>query len=186
MLSKPWLPPIPYVFTPTDDPESYRDMKPGYTGLPMGDHPGAFGYRRKNHVHEGVDLYCPEGTPVVAVEDGMVAAIIDFTGEHAEPPSPWWHNTKAVLVEGDSGVVVYGEIELAFAYWPGDLIKAGDLIGNVIPVLKKDKGRPMTMLHLELHKHGTKDAYEWTLDGQRPPSLLDPTRYLLGGIEGDD
>lgn len=129
MFSKPWLPVIPFDLRLTDDGESFRDMPDGVTGLPLGQHPGAFGVRRANHIHEGVDLYCPEGTPVSAVEDGLVVAVIDFTGENAEPPSPWWHNTKAVLVEGETGVVVYGEILLGYDYWPGDLIKAGDLIG---------------------------------------------------------
>lgn len=163
---------------PSRGSEDFKTFEPGNTGVPVGpDHPGAFGYQRANHTHEGVDLYCPEGTPVAAVEDGIVVAIIPFTGPSAVPPSPWWHDTWALLVEGDTGVVVYGEITLAHGYWPGDHINAGETIGHVKQVLVKDKGRPMSMLHLELHKPGTKDAYEW-LD-ERPESLLDPTEHLL-------
>jgi murein DD-endopeptidase MepM/ murein hydrolase activator NlpD len=154
-------------------------MGEGETGLPFGNHPGAFGFVRKNHIHEGVDLYCKEGTEVSAVEDGVIVAVIDFTGGNAVPPSPWWHDTKAILVEGESGVVVYGEINPAFVFWPGDQIFAGELIGHVTPVLKKDKGRPMTMLHIELHRPGTRDAFEWPVEGPRPASLLDPTPRLM-------
>lgn len=150
-------------------------MPEGYTGVPLAPHPGAFGVERKNHTHEGVDLYCPEGTLVDAVEEGTVVAVIPFTGALATPPSPWWHDTWAVLVEGPSGVVVYGEIRPAVKV--GDPIKAGWTIGWVKQVLKEDKGRPMSMLHLELHRSGTRDAYAW--EDERPESLLDPTPFLL-------
>ena len=163
---------------PSADSEEFKTFEPGQTGVPVGEeHPGAFGFKRANHTHEGVDLYCPEGTPVAAVEDGMVVALIPFTGAHTTPPSPWWHDTWALLVEGDTGVVVYGEITAAHMFWPGDHVTAGEVIGHVKQVLVKDKGRPMSMLHLELHVPGTKDAYEW-LD-ERPASLLDPTDHLL-------
>lgn len=156
-------------------------MGDGETGLPFPPHPGAFGVERKHHVHEGVDLYCPEGTPVYAVEEGMVVAVLDFTGEAAG--SSWWADTKAVLVEGDTGVVVYGEIETDL--WVGDLVHAGDLVGKVVQVLTKDKGRPMSMLHLELHLTGTRDVYEWKVGAERPASLLDPTELLFEAITTD-
>jgi murein DD-endopeptidase MepM/ murein hydrolase activator NlpD len=164
---------------PTEDSESFLTMEQGTTGIPLNPHPGSFGFERKNHVHEGVDIYCPEHTSVHAVEDGVVVAVVDFTGEKATPPSPWWNDTMAVLVEGETGVVVYGEIKPARDYKTGDTLNAGDEIGRVIPVLKKDKGRPMTMLHLELHRHGTRDAFEWPVGGPCPDSLLDPTPHLL-------
>jgi hypothetical protein len=145
------------------------------TGIPVGDeHPGAFGYRRKMHTHEGVDLYCPEGTEVYPVEDGIVVGVLPFTGPHAG--SSWWRDTYAVLVEGASGVVVYGEIIPDVQ--EGDLVNPAILLGKVTQVLTKDKGRPMTMLHLELHEAGTRDVYEWEAGGERPESLRDPTPFL--------
>lgn len=173
-----WINPIGMRIVPDEDPDGFKTHEAGTTGLPVGErHPGAFGHVRRNHVHEGVDLYCPDGTPVVTVEPGIVVAVIAFTGPGAEPPSPWWHDTQAVLVEGASGVVVYGEVIAERKI--GDRVAAGDHLGRVTPVLRKDKGRPMTMLHLELHRHGERDAYEWTEEGGRPPSLLDPTPHLL-------
>lgn len=178
-----WSKPIPLSIVADPDPDGFSRHPEGTTGLPVGpDHPGAFGHVRRNHVHEGVDLYCPEGTPVHAVEDGVVVAVIDFTGTAAEPPSPWWRDTQAVLVEGETGVVVYGEIAPGADIRVGVRFDAGDAIGRVVQVLAKDKGRPMTMLHLELHRHGTRDAYEWTEGGGAPESLRDPTPHLMEAI----
>lgn len=175
-----WHRPIPFALVADADPEGFFSHPDGTTGIPVGDaHPGAFGFVRANHVHEGVDLYCPEGTPVHAVEDGTVVAIIPFTGPSAEPPSPWWHDTLAVLVEGSSGVVVYGEVDIGTGIVIGSRLKAGEPFAHVVRVLRKDKGRPTAMLHLELHVPGTRDAFEWTQDAGRPASLLDPTDRLL-------
>ena len=143
----------------------------------MPDEPGTFGFVRKHHIHEGVDLYCPEGTLVVPVECGLVVGVIPFTGEQADPPSPWWNATQAVLVEGSSGVVVYGEIIAHVTV--GQQVNTRTTLGHVRTVLKKDKGRPMSMLHLELHTPGTRNAFDWPVDGVRPPSLLDPTPHLI-------
>jgi len=181
-----WTLPIDMTVVPDPDSEGFRNHPDGTTGLPVGDaHPGAFGFVRRNHIHEGVDLYCPEGTPVRAVEDGVVVAVIPFTGPSAEPSSPWWHDTSAILIEGASGVVVYGEVEVGSGIVEGVRVGAGETIASVVPVLKKDKGRPMTMLHLELHTPGVRDAFEWTQEGGRPESLLDPTAQLLEAIAAE-
>jgi murein DD-endopeptidase MepM/ murein hydrolase activator NlpD len=170
-----WKNPLPYQLVPSSNSDDFQVLG-CKVGIPTGNtHPGAFAFKRANHIHEGVDLYCFEGSPVSAVEDGVVVGVQWFTGEKANPPSPWWHNTQAVLVEGSSGVVVYGEILTARTV--GQEVKAGDLMGVVKKVLKINKGRPMSMLHLELHQHGTRDTFEW-LD-ERPASLLDPTAFLL-------
>lgn len=180
-----WHRPIPLNLVADADPNGFLRHPEGTTGIPVGDaHPGAFGFVRANHVHEGVDLYCPEGTPVHAVENGVVVAIIPFTGPSAEPPSPWWHDTLAVLVEGASGVVVYGEIGIGTGLRVGMTLAAGEAFGRVVRVLREDKGRPMEMLHLELHVPGTRDAYEWTMHAGRPASLLDPTQRLLFARRG--
>lgn len=170
-----WHPPINLALVPTDDSLSFGTMKAGETGLPLPPHPGAFGVERAHHVHEGVDLYCAEGTPVQAVEAGMIVAIIPFTG--AKAGSDWWHDTDAMLVEGASGVVLYGEI-LTAGRQAGEAVRRGEVLGKVKQVLKTDKGRPMSMLHLELHDAGTREAYEWTAANGKPASLRDPTPFL--------
>lgn len=157
---------------------TWRRPIPNINEIPQGDHPGAFGARRRYDVHTGVDLYCPEETAVFAVEGGTVTSIEEFTGPDADPATPWWLPTQAVLVAGESGTVVYGEI--APLVQVGDQVNVGDPIGRVKRVLKRDKGRPTSMLHLELHARGAAaSAPVWELDGDRPQTLMDPTRFLL-------
>lgn len=154
------------------------------TEIPIGTHVGAFGAKRKMHTHEGVDLYCPEGEPVYAIEDGEVVLIENFTGLKAG--SGWWNDTNAVHIEGSSGVLVYGEIIEIDSIKVGNKIKQGDLIGHVKTVLKKDKGRPMSMLHLELYSHGSRESVTWhPWQEERPEFLQDPTKLLISIIKGD-
>lgn len=142
---------------------------------------GSFGYRRKFDVHTGVDLYCEAGAEVFAIEDGEVIEIMPFTGEQIG--MDWWHDTDAVMVEGASGVILYGELEPNPELKVGSMVKTGDLVGKILTVLKKDKGRPMSMLHLELYKTGYRGGWvAWDLDGDKPTDLLDPTGLISSVI----
>ncbi len=100
--------------------------------------------------------------------------IEEFTGARAG--SPWWHDTFAVLVEGASGVVLYGE--LAPAVIVGAKVERGDLVGRVLTVLKRDKGLPMTMLHLELYERGARASVWWRHGEAQPAGLRDPSEAL--------
>ena len=141
------------------------------------DEPGLFGAVRKSDVHTGIDLYCERGTEVVAVEDGVVVLVEGFTGPSAPDPSPWWNDTQAILIEGVSGVVTYGEVKALVEV--GQIVKAGDTVGVIEqPVLRRFKGRPMTMLHLELMAPGSKATLWWHLNEPQPVNLLDPTDKL--------
>lgn len=142
----------------------------------MPDAPGRFGAVRKHDVHTGVDLYVDPGTPVHAVEDGVVVAVEHFTGPAAG--SPWWNDTQALLVEGESGVVVYGEIEVRSALRVGSRVCRGAELGEVVTVLREDKGRPRTMLHFELMRHGSRETVWWRLGEPMPSCLMDPTDAL--------
>ncbi len=171
-----WMFPLLYKAVPTQNRD--RCVAGSETQLPVGCHPGAFGVRRKHHIHEGVDLYARVNDAVYAVESGIVVGIEEFTGPNADPPSPWWLPTKAVLVQGSSGVVLYGEISPLVAVGTG--LIAGQLLGTVQRVLVNDKGYPTSMLHLELHVHGTRtSSHPWDDEHGRPASLLDPTPFLL-------
>jgi len=147
--------------------------------IPVGpNHPGAFGITRHQHIHTGVDLYAPHGSPVRAMEAGKVISIAWFTGPSIN--MPWWNDTRAVYIEGETGVFNYGEIQEFPTLQIGDTVKQGQIIGSVMTVLKKFKGRPMSMLHLELYDHGYTDTWgEWKIGTPKPEHLQDPTRYLL-------
>lgn len=206
-----WKNPVPeFKLVPTSDPESFRTM-PWWpqmtTGVPHVDgvgltgwqrgvgqhgnrvHPGAFAAVRKHDVHTGVDIYVPEYTYACAVEPGRIVRAGWFTGERSSPPTPWWNDTAYLMVEGESGVVCYGEIhcswlDSALRDWPdgfyGQEIDEGEGLGMVIPVLKEDKGRPTSMLHIELYEHGYRgEPVDWALGAPQPAGLLDPTPFLL-------
>lgn len=138
---------------------------------------GTFGAVRKHDIHTGIDLYCKPGTRVFAIEDGVIVSIEDFTGQNAG--SPWWNDTKAVLVEGKHGVICYGEIEPTLGLYVGYNLKEGMIVGRVLKVLKKNKGKPMSMLHLELYKHGTTKTVWWQHGQPKPDELLDPRFELF-------
>jgi murein DD-endopeptidase MepM/ murein hydrolase activator NlpD len=133
---------------------------------------------------KGVDLYCEQGTEVIACEDGIVVEIPWFTGSNVATEdgmvADWWNDTKAVMIEGVSGVIVYGEIDPSnLSVDVGQHITAGDTIGRVVvPVLKQFKGRPTVMLHFELMTHGSREALWWNDISQRPNGLIDPTPSL--------
>lgn len=103
--------------------------------------------------------------------------IEEFTGENAE--SPWYNNTQAVLVEGPSGVVLYGEIKPNIFLKKGDSVVSGQLLGSVLPVLKQDKGNGTSMLHFELYSKGTRKSVWWFHGKPKPENLQDPTFKLL-------
>lgn len=148
-----------------------------YTEIPSAPHPGAFGVKRKNHIHEGIDLYCEESDKVYSMMDGKIIRIDAFTGVHAG--SPWWNDTWYVLIEHNDFTINYGEIIPDKSLFVGKEVKEGDIIGEVKMVLKKDKGRPKSMLHLEMYEKGTKEPIkEWALGEEKPHQLLDPTNYL--------
>lgn len=165
----------------TENSESFLHVNRSTTvEIPVRKHCGSFGFKRKHHIHEGIDLYVNPGEPVYSIEDGIVIGVENFTGIEAVPPSPWWNSTKAALVRGCSGVIVYGEISTSLE--PGSTINAGDLVGHVIPVLKRDKGRPTSMLHVELHCSGSTVTHPWEIDGNKPSGLLDPTPLIIQAV----
>lgn len=135
---------------------------------------GKFGAVRTHDIHTGIDIYCEEGTEIFAIEPGLVVAVCDFTGQAAG--SPWWNDTRAVMAEGKSGVVLYGEIDPAVKV--GDPLVEEALVGKVKKVLKKDKGKPCCMLHLECYTHGTRTPVWWFLEQEKPGSLINP-EFLL-------
>lgn len=173
-----WRPPLNKKFIGvTNDSMSFQriDMT-NEIEIPVGQHVGAFGSVRKFDVHKGIDLYAKDGEEVFAVEDGIVTNIRPFTGEKCE--SPWWNNTDALSISGWSGNVVYGEIEIDSSMKLGKEVKAGEKIGVIRTVLKKDKGRPMSMLHLAVHKHGIQTNGCWEIGDTQPVGLIDPSIFL--------
>lgn len=127
---------------------SFKNLKENEYEIPMGSHPGGFGFNRKFESHTGIDLYCKDGDEIQLLKSGVISDIGIFTGEKAD--SPWWEETYFIEVTTENEKIIYGEI-----YKPdkniGEIVHSGDIIGKVKKVLKRDKGRPMSMLHLEYY-----------------------------------
>lgn len=146
--------------------------------LPIGSDLGAFGTPRKFDIHTGIDLYCSKNEDVFAIEDGEVIAIEWFTGKMVG--MEWWNDTQAMAIKGKSGIINYGELQPHYDIVVGDIVKEGDLIGWVIPVLKKDKGKvPSTsMLHLELYTEYNGKWCTWELGEDQPKNIINPLDLL--------
>ena len=156
------------------------------SGIPVTGHPGSFLHKRKMHTHTGVDLYTNDGAVIYAVENGKVVGIEDFTGNKQN--TPWWEDTKCLLVEGASGVVCYGEIT-PVDFSMGTSIERGEIIGRVKRVLKTGKERPdieghsLSMLHIEMYKHGVYRAFEENGENLSDwNDLRDPTQFLIDSM----
>lgn len=178
-----WNKPLDMKFVGvTDDSMSFKNIDiETEVEIPVSDHVGAFGAVRVYDVHKGVDLYAPIGTKVYAVEDGVVINVIHYTGPEAN--CGWWLPTMAVYVAGRSGVICYGEIQPYELRKVGSTVRTGDLIGTVKRVIKRDKGRPTSMLHFVLLKHGYMGVGVWEKNTPKPYGLLDPSPMLSMLVE---
>lgn len=145
--------------------------------LPKSTEPGSFGFVRRHDIHTGVDLYCKDGEPVYAMEDGIISNYGPFTGIGAG--SDWWEDTDFICIKGKSGKILYGEIALNKNMLSKSFVKEGDVLGYVKRVLKVDKGRPMTMLHIELYNEQYSGTGEiWYLATPKPKYLEDVSVLL--------
>jgi hypothetical protein len=152
--------------------------------IPYYTEPGSFGFKRKHEIHNGVDIYCKDGSNVYAVEDGKVVDIKPFTGK--QNGTSWWNDTWAICIKGKSGVVCYGEMEEQFNFKIGEEVKANSVIGKIKAVLPEHKRRAdirnhnNAMLHIQLFKDYENDEQlaDWYPNQERNKFLLDPTPYL--------
>jgi murein DD-endopeptidase MepM/ murein hydrolase activator NlpD len=89
-----------------------------------------------NRLHAACDLMMPRGTPVYAIEDGVVK---DYR--------PFYSGTDALTVKHNSVVVRYGEVKgMARGVAIGSRVKAGQLIAYVGGLRSGS-----SMLHFELY-----------------------------------
>jgi murein DD-endopeptidase MepM/ murein hydrolase activator NlpD len=133
-------------------------------------------YKLGRGKHTGIDIHAPVGSKVLAIEDGLVVHVADFTGA---PSSPQWRRTWYVMVEqADKRVAAYCELRKP-RLKKGQKLKRGQTIGYIAKVLFGKTTEESAMLHFELHKPGSRMATDWI--GKKPSRLLNPTNYLLFG-----
>lgn len=162
--------------------------------LPERGEAGTFWEDRGDRRHTGVDIYAPEGSPVVAVKGGTVLE----TGVFTSPEQiPYWNVTWYVFVGQEDGLFArYAELRCALVH-RGERVAAGQVIGEVGSVLDPQKigdqapeyiqrlkrnGHP-SMLHFELYRGSDLSFPVKYLGGnlfgtERPEQLLDPSDYL--------
>ncbi len=168
-------------------PDSYSK------NIPTDGSPGSFWENRGDRYHCGVDIYAPEGSEVLSVEDGKVIDVGIFTSPKT---IHYWNTTYYMLIQNETGFICkYAEL--------GDVtvninesVKIGQLIGHIGLVLNSDKinersplyikrikkNRNESMLHFELYyslPRGNKKylSGNW-FNSKKPESLIDPTDYL--------
>ena len=143
--------------------------------IPDNDHEGSFGIERKHDIHTGIDIYCQNGDLVYSIEDGTIIDIVQFTGFDE---SPWWNDTYAMVIKSNDNnhIWLYGELKEPNLII-GEKVFKGSIIGQVETVLKKNKNKPMTMLHIELYSTYSKPVI-WNLNTPCPKGLENPTHLI--------
>ncbi len=172
-------------------PNSYSKIVPTVSS------PGLFWEERSERHHCGVDIYAPEGSDVLSIEDGKVVDIGVFTSPEK---IPYWNTTYYILIRNKTGFICkYAELGDVMVT-VNESVKAGQLIGHVGVVLNLNKitdesplyiqeikkRKKPSMLHFELYESIPDETkrYEggnWCGDTQ-PENLLDPTGYLKSTV----
>lgn len=127
----------------------------------------------KDRWHVGIDIAAKRGDVVVAMEDGMLVCKGGTCEQGWMGP-----DAKAVLIQGDSGLVVlYGALipgsYKEFGLGPGARVTRGQPIGRV-----GTYPAGSSMLHLETYAKGTTDNASWYQGKPAPPEVLNPTEYV--------
>lgn len=144
------------------------DHDPGAWIWPIdGRYTSGFGARRKRHIHAGIDVVAPQGTPIYAAREGFVS----FVGRQGG------YGQLVILDHGDGWTSRY-------AHASKILVRAGETVdpGEKIALAGRTGRATTSHLHFEIRRNG---------------KALDPLRFLLppGGplpdpnappLEGDD
>jgi hypothetical protein len=153
---------------------------------------GSFWENRGDRYHCGIDLYAPQGTPVLATED---ARVVDVGIATTPAKNAYWQPTRYALVKNVTGLFVrYAELG-DLCVEPGDILDKDERLGSIANVLAPERiglnapsyikalADRSSMLHLELWTGEPQNADALYSGGnwfgiKRPQGLRDPTSYL--------
>jgi len=158
---------------------------------------GSFWEDRGDRRHCGIDIYAPKNSNVISIENGKVMNIELFTSPNI---LSYWNLTKYVLIKcNDNLYFKYAELG-DITVNVGQIINAGDPIGKVGTVLKKNKisnkspkyiqeikkNKNHSMLHFEVYnlvplKNKQYLGGNWFGD-KKPKHLLNPNKYLKNTV----
>jgi len=161
--------------------------------IPADGSPGSFWEDRGDRRHCGIDIYTPEGSDVIAVENGKVIEIGLFTSSLW---IPYWNTTYYILIKNTTGYICkYAELRDVNVH-VDEKVNSGQLIGHVGQVLNSQsiteespsyikkllKNGKLSMLHLELLKAPPIDPKEYLggnwYGSKKPRYLVNPMSYL--------
>ena len=135
----------------------------------------AFGtprYTSGNRIHAGVDVAAFNGDKVVAIDDGEVLHLVTGYSIGA--------GLSAVAIAHPDADYIYGEIDVTAK--PGQLVKAGDVIGTV---RQNSSGPGHQMLHLEAWESGyAPSAFTPWYVGKPPPAHLLDAGQMIAPLLG--
>jgi murein DD-endopeptidase MepM/ murein hydrolase activator NlpD len=167
--------------------------------IPVSGQPGSFWEDRGDRHHAGVDMYAPELSDVIAIEDGEVVEVKVFSGPEM---IHYWNVTYSIFIKNSEGKFLrYAELHDAVVK-EGDHVQGGQLVGHVGAILNLDKinetspeyvqklkkkGLP-AMLHFEIYTQIPNNKIKYMggnyFHNEQPADLVDPTPYLQS-INGD-
>jgi murein DD-endopeptidase MepM/ murein hydrolase activator NlpD len=161
--------------------------------IPTAGFPGSFWEDRGDRHHCGIDIYAPNNSDVISIEEGKVVDIGIFT---SPDKLPYWNTTRYIIIKNKTGFVCkYAELDDVVVS-VDESVKAGQLIGHVGLVLNLDKitrnsspyiqklkkNANQSMLHFELYQSLPTDTADYIggnwFGDSKPKNLLDPTDYL--------
>jgi len=129
----------------------------------------SFGAVKKENIHTGIKLHCADRF-IYTIESGKIINILPYFKTSGN------NKLYSVMIEGESGVFLYGGIRPSRYLKIGNYVDRQHYIGEALL-----HHNSKLMLHLELYKYGTVEPVQWLTTENKPSNLLDPTniiRYL--------
>ena len=163
--------------------------------IPRNGSQGSFWEDRGDRYHCGVDIYAPEKSSVLSIQNGKVIDVGIFTSHDV---LNYWNNTHYVIIKSPPNIIYkYAELGEVSVHI-GDYVNAGQPIGHVGRVINEDaidhttpqyildlleEGRT-SMLHLEIYQAPVTEVRPYLggnfLGDIKPFSLIDPALFLNG------
>lgn len=169
-------------------PDSYDNF------LPRKNSKGSFWEDRGDRYNAGIDIYTPENSILLAVEDGVVIDIDKFTDSSV----PFLNDTFYLIIKSPEKIN-YKYCELSnIKVTIGEQVKAGQEIAQIKSIINKEGVNDSTpyyikeliyenylsKLHLEMYKAPFTEIrpYEFGnfLGDEKPNSIIDPNVYFMG------
>jgi murein DD-endopeptidase MepM/ murein hydrolase activator NlpD len=142
------LPPLilnPPKQTPPKPPVSAVPVPSGKMAWPVGGKVSSgFGRRGKRHFHAGIDIPMPQGTPITAVQDGVVLEVSTIKSKKYRG-----YGNTALIDHGSGITTMYAHCQ-SVSVKAGQRVQQGDVVGSV-----GNTGRTTTHhIHFEVRKNG--------------------------------